>query len=119
MTDGIIGANMMAHKILPRAKTILKISVGLSDTAKQRSTWISWYYAHGKNKRLTVWLGRYNTYRPHQSLNYLTPMAYFNHYMLNYQKEEVFTRYWTRTISCQILAYKLTFPTYNVTILCF
>lgn len=54
MNDGIIGASMTAHKILPGAKTILKISVGLSDTAKQRSKWIDWYYAHGSNKRLTA-----------------------------------------------------------------
>lgn len=54
MSDGIIGASMTAHKILPGAKTILRISVGLSDTAKQRSKWIDWYFAHGKNKRLTA-----------------------------------------------------------------
>lgn len=54
MNDGIIGTTMVAHKILPGAKTILKISVGLSDTAKQRSKWIDWYYAHGLNKRLTA-----------------------------------------------------------------
>ena len=54
MSDGIIGATMTAHKILPRARTILRISVGLSDTAKQRSKWIDWYFAHGKNKRLTA-----------------------------------------------------------------
>lgn len=29
------------------------------------------------NHRLTGWIGRYNTYRPHQSLNYLTPMEYY------------------------------------------
>lgn len=54
MNDGIIGASMTAHKILPGAKTILRINVGLSDVAKQRSKWINWYYAHGKNKRLTA-----------------------------------------------------------------
>jgi len=54
MTDGIIGARMTAHKILPGAKTILRISVGLSDKAKQRSKWIDWYFAHGLNKRLTA-----------------------------------------------------------------
>ena len=54
MKDGIIGTTMVAHKILPGAKTILRISVGLSNTAKQRSKWINWYYAHGKNKRLTA-----------------------------------------------------------------
>jgi len=80
MSDGIIGANMVAHKILPGAKTILRISVGLSDTAKQRSKWIDWYFAHGKNKRLTArhfglspntiykWLKRYNR-RNLKSLN--------------------------------------------------
>ena len=54
MNDGIIGTTMVAHKILPGTKTILRISVGLSDTAKQRSKWIDWYYAHGLNKRLTA-----------------------------------------------------------------
>ena len=29
------------------------------------------------NKRISAWFGRYNTYRPHQSLNYLTPMEYY------------------------------------------
>jgi transposase InsO family protein len=29
------------------------------------------------NYKLTGWIGRYNTYRPHQSLNYLTPMEYY------------------------------------------
>ena len=29
------------------------------------------------NKRIAAWFGRYNTYRPHQSLNYLTPMEYY------------------------------------------
>jgi len=29
------------------------------------------------NKKISVWISRYNTYRPHQSLNYLTPMEYF------------------------------------------
>ena len=42
MSDGIIGTTMVAHKILPGVKTILRISVGLSDTAKQRSKWIDW-----------------------------------------------------------------------------
>jgi len=54
MSDGIIGTTMVAHKILPGAKTVLRISVGLSDIAKQRSKWIDWYYAHGLNKRLTA-----------------------------------------------------------------
>lgn len=29
------------------------------------------------NNRIADWFGRYNTYRPHQSLNYLTPMEYY------------------------------------------
>lgn len=29
------------------------------------------------NRRISEWFGRYNTYRPHQSLNYLTPMEYY------------------------------------------
>lgn len=29
------------------------------------------------NRRIADWFGRYNTYRPHQSLNYLTPMEYY------------------------------------------
>lgn len=33
------------------------------------------------NQRLTVWAGRYNTYRPHQSLKYLTPMEYYQQYL--------------------------------------
>jgi transposase InsO family protein len=28
------------------------------------------------NQRISGWLSRYNTYRPHQTLNYLTPMEY-------------------------------------------
>jgi len=32
------------------------------------------------NQKLSVWVGRYNTYRPHQSLNYLTPMEYYQEY---------------------------------------
>lgn len=43
------------------------------------------------NQKLTWWLGRYNTYRPHQSLNYLTPMAYYQSLNVKLQKEEVFT----------------------------
>lgn len=35
------------------------------------------------NQKLACWIGRYNTYRPHQSLNYLTPMEYYE----NYQKK--------------------------------
>lgn len=54
MSDGIIGATMTAHTLLPGARTILRISVGLSNTAKQRSLWITWYFAHGENKRLTA-----------------------------------------------------------------
>lgn len=29
------------------------------------------------NQKVTAWFDRYNTYRPHQSLNYLTPMEYY------------------------------------------
>lgn len=29
------------------------------------------------NQKISAWIGRYNTYRPHQSLNYLTPMEYY------------------------------------------
>ena len=29
------------------------------------------------NNRISEWFGRYNSYRPHQSLNYLTPMEYY------------------------------------------
>lgn len=29
------------------------------------------------NKRVSAWFSRYNNYRPHQSLNYLTPMKYY------------------------------------------
>jgi transposase-like protein len=71
MKDGIIGATMVAHKILPGAKTILRIKIGLPKEAKMRSDWIRWYFAHGNNKRLTArhfgispttlykWLSRY------------------------------------------------------------
>ncbi|MBI5022657.1 MAG: transposase [Candidatus Magasanikbacteria bacterium] len=34
------------------------------------------------------WEHKYNYVRPHQSLNYLTPMAYFN----NYQKGRIPTK---------------------------
>ena len=30
------------------------------------------------NKKISAWFDRYNTYRPHQSLNYLTPMEYYH-----------------------------------------
>ena len=43
------------------------------------------------NEKLTWWLGRYNNYRPHQSLHYLTPMAYFQSLHVKLSKEEVFT----------------------------
>ncbi len=36
------------------------------------------------NKRLSQWLIKYNFYRPHQTLNYQTPIAYYTHYL---QKE--------------------------------
>ena len=36
------------------------------------------------NKRLTQWLVKYNFYRPHQTLKYLTPIAYYTQYL---QKE--------------------------------
>ena len=29
------------------------------------------------NQRISAWFDRYNTYRPHQALNYLTPMEYY------------------------------------------
>lgn len=29
------------------------------------------------NQKMAWWLGRYNSYRPHQTLNYLTPMEYY------------------------------------------
>ena len=45
---------MVAREILPGARTILRISVGLSDRAKQRLKITDWYFAHGKNKRLTA-----------------------------------------------------------------
>ena len=32
------------------------------------------------NQKLSVWVGRYNTYRPHQALGYLTPMEYYEQY---------------------------------------
>lgn len=32
------------------------------------------------NQKLSVWVGRYNTYRPHQALNYQTPMEYYQQY---------------------------------------
>ena len=41
------------------------------------------------NQKLNWWLGRYNTYRPHQSLKYLTPMEY---YQLSQKKGEVYGR---------------------------
>jgi len=37
------------------------------------------------NQKLETWVGRYNTYRPHQSLKYLTPMEY---YQLSQKKGE-------------------------------
>jgi len=40
------------------------------------------------NQKLTYWIGRYNTYRPHQSLNYLTPMEYYQNYTK--RKEKVY-----------------------------
>ena len=42
------------------------------------------------NQKLTWWLGRYNNYRPHQSLGYQTPMAYFQSLDVKLSKEEVF-----------------------------
>jgi len=39
------------------------------------------------NQRISAWFGRYNTYRPHQSLNYLTPMEY---YLLKTKGDEVY-----------------------------
>lgn len=44
------------------------------------------------NQKLTWWLGRYNTYRPHQSLHYLTPMAYYQSLNVKLSKEEVFSK---------------------------
>jgi transposase InsO family protein len=41
------------------------------------------------NERLTGWLDRYNTYRPHQSLKYLTPMEYYNSLHVKLSKEDV------------------------------
>jgi putative transposase len=41
------------------------------------------------NQRLSEWIGRYNSYRPHQSLNYLTPMEY---YQLKKKGDEVYGR---------------------------
>ncbi|MBN2218767.1 MAG: transposase [Kosmotogaceae bacterium] len=38
------------------------------------------------NQKLSVWVGRYNTYRPHQALNYLTPMAYYQQYLKKGEK---------------------------------
>lgn len=44
------------------------------------------------NQKLSSWVGRYNTYRPHQSLNYLTPMEYYQDY-LKKRKEKVYGMY--------------------------
>jgi hypothetical protein len=33
------------------------------------------------NRRLTNWLIKYNFYRPHQTLNYQTPIAFYTHYL--------------------------------------
>jgi transposase InsO family protein len=33
------------------------------------------------NRRLSKWLVKYNFYRPHQTLNYQTPIAYFTNYL--------------------------------------
>lgn len=43
------------------------------------------------NQKLTWWLGRYNNYRPHQSLHYQTPMSYFQSLHVKLKKEEVFS----------------------------
>ena len=40
------------------------------------------------NKRVSAWFDRYNSYRPHQSLNYLTPMEYYQ----SKKKGEVYGR---------------------------
>ena len=40
------------------------------------------------NQKLSWWVGRYNTYRPHQSLNYLTPMTYFQSLHVKLSKGE-------------------------------
>jgi len=41
------------------------------------------------NEKLAYWIGRYNTYRPHQSLKYLTPMEYYEDYQ---EKGKVYGR---------------------------
>lgn len=41
------------------------------------------------NQKLSAWIGRYNSYRPHQSLNYLTPMEY---YQLKKKGDKVYGR---------------------------
>lgn len=43
---------MKAHKILPGAKTLSRI-LDISPEAKRRLKWLDWYFAHGKNARLT------------------------------------------------------------------
>lgn len=44
------------------------------------------------NQKLDIWVGRYNTYRPHQSLNYLTPLEYLEYYQFSQKKGEVYGR---------------------------
>jgi len=46
------GVYMKAHKILPGAKTLARI-LDISPEAKRRLKWLDWYFAHGKNARLT------------------------------------------------------------------
>jgi len=38
------------------------------------------------NQKLSWWLGRYNSYRPHQSLNYITPQEYYQQFLLKQQQ---------------------------------
>jgi len=50
---GQVGVTVTAHKIMLGAKTILRMGVELLPQAKLRLKWLDWYFAHGKNARLT------------------------------------------------------------------
>jgi len=49
------------------------------------------------NQGLTTWLIKYNSVRPHQALDYLTPLEYAEKYYFG--KEKVLPMYPARTFS--------------------
>ena len=76
--NGKIGVTMKYGTILPRAKLLQRLGREISAQASLRLKWMDWYFAHGKNKRLTARhfgispTSFYKWFRRYSALNYFS-----------------------------------------------